>query len=301
MRNLAYLIIALIITSGCNNHTEKNDSNNNQNMKSENYIKVTGIGGIFFKCNDPEKTRNWYKENLGFRTNEYGSMFEFRLENNKDEIGYIQWSPFSVSTKYFQPSESDFMVNYRVADLKKLAKDLESNGITILDTIESYEYGSFLHILDPENNKIELWEPIDNVFTGLYSGTTNIETGIGGFMFKSDNPTKLIEWYKENLGFNVDDYGSLFSFQNSLKPEITDYLRWSPMPDSTDYFAPSQQQYMINYRVNDIEVLLKNLKDKNVTVVDSIELTDYGKFVHVLDADGNKIELWEPDFSKLSE
>lgn len=135
--------------------------------------KVTGVGGIFFKCKDPEKMKDWYAGNLGMRTNEYGALFEFRKSDVPDVKGYLQWSPFSEKTTYFSPSEKDFMVNYRVSDLEGLLVQLKKNGVTILDTIESYEYGKFLHILDPEGNKIELWEPVDRVFTRMYEGTTN--------------------------------------------------------------------------------------------------------------------------------
>ena len=141
-------------------------------MPNYNKKKVTGIGGIFFKCKDPEKMKEWYNKNLGLVTNEYGSLFEFRKTDKPDEKGYIQWSPFSEKTTYFQPSEKEFMVNYRVENIEDLVNELKDNGIIILDTIESYEYGKFVHIMDPEGNKIELWEPVDSVFTEMYEGKT---------------------------------------------------------------------------------------------------------------------------------
>ncbi|MBK6953033.1 MAG: VOC family protein [Crocinitomicaceae bacterium] len=134
--------------------------------------KVTGIGGIFFKCDDPEKMRNWYSQNLGLITNEYGSLFEFRNANDKEEINYLQWSPFAQNTKYFEPSKKEFMINYRVADLVELVAELKKSGVTVCDEIEEFEYGKFVHILDPEGNKIELWEPVDTVFTKESLGKT---------------------------------------------------------------------------------------------------------------------------------
>ncbi len=134
--------------------------------------KVTGIGGIFFKCKDPQKMKEWYSKNLGLATNEYGSMFEFRLADKPEYKGYLQWSPFSEKTKYFEPSKKDFMINYRVENLEDLVRELRESGVTILDTIESYDYGKFIHILDPDSNKIELWQPSDSVFTKLYEGKT---------------------------------------------------------------------------------------------------------------------------------
>ncbi len=130
--------------------------------------KVTGIGGIFFKCQDPVATRNWYRDHLGLVTNEYGSLFESRDSENPEKKSYLQWSTFSQGSTYMQPSQKDFMINYRVHDLEALKVELEKSGVEIVDDIESFEYGKFLHIMDPEGNKIELWEPVDQVFEDEY-------------------------------------------------------------------------------------------------------------------------------------
>ncbi|MFZ4520828.1 MAG: VOC family protein [Bacteroidales bacterium] len=127
--------------------------------------KVTGIGGIFFRSKDPVSTREWYGKNLGLEINDYGSTFESRNANRPEEINYLQWSPFDEKTDYFNPSEKEFMINYRVQNMEGLVKKLRDNGVTIVDEIEEFEYGKFIHILDIEGNKIELWEPIDSVFT----------------------------------------------------------------------------------------------------------------------------------------
>lgn len=134
--------------------------------------KVTGIGGIFFKCNDPEKMKEWYGKNLGLVTNEYGSVFEFRRTDKPDKKAYTIWSPFEAKTTYFEPSEKPFMVNYRVENIEELVGSLKAAGVEICDEIETYEYGKFVHIMDPEGNKVELWEPVDEVFTGMYEGKT---------------------------------------------------------------------------------------------------------------------------------
>jgi predicted enzyme related to lactoylglutathione lyase len=123
--------------------------------------KVTGIGGIFFKCKDPSKLKEWYQTHLGLNTNRYGTVFEWRQGSDSTQKGFTQWSPFRDSTHYFEPSAKDFMINYRVADLEGLVEELKKEGVTILDSIESYNYGKFVHILDAERNKIELWEPND--------------------------------------------------------------------------------------------------------------------------------------------
>lgn len=123
--------------------------------------KVTGIGGIFFRSNNPKAINEWYHENLGLATNEYGASFEFRNANRPDEINYLQWSTFDQNTEYFNPSEKQFMINYRVQNIEELVVNLKQNGVTIVDEIEEFEYGKFVHIMDPEGNKIELWEPIE--------------------------------------------------------------------------------------------------------------------------------------------
>jgi predicted enzyme related to lactoylglutathione lyase len=134
--------------------------------------KVTGIGGIFFFSENPDKAKEWYAQNLGLEVNQWGSSFEFRNAHRPDEINYLQWSPFQQGSNYFAPSKKEFMINYRVQNIEALVKQLEANGVTILDPIETYDYGKFVHILDPEGNKIELWEPVDKVFTAMDSKTT---------------------------------------------------------------------------------------------------------------------------------
>ncbi len=135
--------------------------------------KVTGIGGIFFKCKDPQSLKQWHEDNLGMTTDQYGALFESRNADNVEQKNYLQWSPFKEDTTYFEPSQNEFMINYRVDDLVALKAKLEANGVEILDKIEEYEYGKFLHIKGPENQKIELWEPVDDVFTKSHEGKTN--------------------------------------------------------------------------------------------------------------------------------
>lgn len=121
--------------------------------------KVTGIGGIFFFTNDPIETRDWYAKNLGLDTNDWGSTFESRKLNNPDEIESLQWSPFKKDDPYFSPSKKEFMINYRVQNIEGFVEQLKQNGVTVLDNIETYDYGKFVHIMDNDGNKIELWEP----------------------------------------------------------------------------------------------------------------------------------------------
>ena len=120
--------------------------------------KVTGLGGIFFKCDDPKKMNEWYAKNLGLPVSDYGVIFKWRQDDDPEKEGQTVWSPFAKSTKYFEPSENSFMINYRVENIEALVEELKKDGVTVLDEIASYDYGKFVHILDPEGNKIELWE-----------------------------------------------------------------------------------------------------------------------------------------------
>lgn len=123
--------------------------------------KVTGIGGIFFFSDNLQETKEWYAKNLGFEVNEWGATFEFRNVNNPEQIGSLQWAPFKKDSDYFAPSKKEFMINYRVQNIEGLVTRLKENGVTILDDIASYDYGKFVHIMDSQGNKIELWEPKD--------------------------------------------------------------------------------------------------------------------------------------------
>jgi predicted enzyme related to lactoylglutathione lyase len=120
--------------------------------------KVTGLGGIFFKCDDPKKMNEWYAKNLGLPVDKYGTVFKWRYTDDPSKEGQTVWSPFAKDTKYFEPSKKDFMINYRVENIEELVEQLKSDGVTIIDEMQTYDYGKFVHILDPEGNSIELWE-----------------------------------------------------------------------------------------------------------------------------------------------
>ena len=134
--------------------------------------KVTGIGGVFFKCKDPNKVKEWYKKHLDFDTDQYGTNFEWRQASDSTKKGFTQWSPFAETTKYFEPSTRDFMINYRVENLEALVEELRKEGVTITDKIETVEYGKFVHIVDVEGNKVELWEPNDVEYDKIVGGRT---------------------------------------------------------------------------------------------------------------------------------
>ena len=123
--------------------------------------RVTGVGGIFFYSENPEETQKWYTENLGIKITDWGSSsFDTRDLDKPEKINSLEWKPFKRGDNYFSPSKKDFMINYRVQNIEGLVEKLRKNGVDILDSIQTYEYGKFVHILDREGNKIELWEPI---------------------------------------------------------------------------------------------------------------------------------------------
>lgn len=134
--------------------------------------RVTGIGGVFFKSKDPAKLKEWYQKHLGLDTDQWGTNFEWREGNDPEKKGFTQWSPFSEDTTYFEPSRRNFMINYRVENLEALVAALREEGVTVLDEIETYDYGKFVHILDNEGHKIELWEPVDEEYDKIVEGRT---------------------------------------------------------------------------------------------------------------------------------
>ena len=163
-------VLLLVIASFCFGFTFRSIVSNYTNEKSVK--KVTGIGGIFFKCKDPVKIKEWYNKHLGLDTDKYGTSFVWYQGADSTKKGFTQWSPFNEKTKYFEPSEKDFMINYRVENLESLVEELKKESVTIVDTMETYDYGKFIHIVDIEGNKVELWEPVDKVYDKFEGGRT---------------------------------------------------------------------------------------------------------------------------------
>ena len=156
--NKTSIFVLGLVTSFCLGFAFKTVIVKNSNADIK---KVTGIGGIFFKCKDPNKMKEWYKTHLGLETNGYGATFAWRENADSTKKGSTTWAPFSETTKYFEPSTKDFMINYRVENLEALVEQLKTEGVTIVDKVEASDYGKFVHIIDFEGNKVELWEPKD--------------------------------------------------------------------------------------------------------------------------------------------
>ncbi|QDU54839.1 VOC family protein [Aeoliella mucimassa] len=122
--------------------------------------RLTGIGGVFFKAKDPKALAEWYRVHLGMDIESWGGMsFSWVTPDNPTGTGSTVWNAFPAETKYFAPSDANFMVNYRVADLHSLLAALRDEGCQVEDKIEESEFGKFGWVIDPEGNKLELWEP----------------------------------------------------------------------------------------------------------------------------------------------
>ena len=140
---------------------EQKNTSDRATPPADSTPKVTGIGGIFFFTDNPQETKEWYSKNLGLEINEWGaSSFDSRNIDKPEEINTLQWSPFKTGSDYFAPSKKEFMINYRVQNIEGLLDKLKENGVTILEDIVTYDYGKFVHIMDTQGNKIELWEPV---------------------------------------------------------------------------------------------------------------------------------------------
>lgn len=122
--------------------------------------RVTGIGGIFFKARDPQALGAWYQRHLGIEVQPWGgASFRWNGPDNPSGQGSTVWSPFAADTDYFAPGTAPFMVNYRVADLDALLAALRAEGVEVVPRVEDSEYGKFGWVIDPEGNKVELWQP----------------------------------------------------------------------------------------------------------------------------------------------
>jgi predicted enzyme related to lactoylglutathione lyase len=177
MNKILSILFFLFALSACTNQVDKKTKSEESSDEKETVVndttpKVTGIGGIFFASENPQETREWYGKHLGLAIDLYGSPFEFRNANNPDQINYLRWSPYKKGTAFAAPSKKELVINYRVQNIEGLVRNLKAAGVTVLDTITTYEYGKFVHLMDPEGNKIELWEANDDFFTQMGGATT---------------------------------------------------------------------------------------------------------------------------------
>jgi predicted enzyme related to lactoylglutathione lyase len=121
--------------------------------------RVTGIGGVFFKAKDPKALAAWYAKHLGMKVEDWGGVAFRWADDARSAGGTTIWNPFKADTSYFAPSASSFMVNFRVENLHALLAALRSEGCAVDEKVEESEYGAFGWVMDPEGNKVELWQP----------------------------------------------------------------------------------------------------------------------------------------------
>ncbi len=127
--------------------------------------RVKSLGGIFLKSKDTNKLKEWYSTHLGINTDSYGANFSWHKPDGTK--GYTVWSLFKEDTRYFEPGEQEYMINYRVENLEELLATLKSEGVQVIGEMEVQDYGKFGWIMDPEGKKIELWEPNDSEFGNM--------------------------------------------------------------------------------------------------------------------------------------
>jgi predicted enzyme related to lactoylglutathione lyase len=262
---------------------------------------VTGLGGVFIKADDPKFLARWYEDNLGigFRDLLYFS-FKWREIRNTEEVSYSVLSFFKQDTTYFYPSTNDIMINFRVNDLDGLRIKMQKNGVQVIDKVESYEYGRFGWAMDPEGNKLELWEPIDAGFEDRYYplDLKNV-SGLGGVFIKSAFPDKLMNWYSQFFEMDFVHSMHTFHWKDFTNKDEEGKTIFSFLPDTTIYFLPSPKNFMLNLRVNNLDEILKDLKQNGEFVSEKQEEYEYGKFGWILDPENNKLELWEPTKGSL--
>ena len=257
--------------------------------------RVTGLGGVFLKAKDPKFLARWYEDNLGipFGTNVYASL-KWRDSDNTDEICTTAFSMFSLQTEYFAPSTKDLMLNFRVSNLFELLPALKSEGVDVMQSTEEHEYGKFGWVMDPEGNKIELWEPNESGF-GEPAQTIPLEgevNGFGGIFIKSKNPEAQGKWYSDHFGLTFQYGMHTFKWRQLNDASIQAKTSFTFFKEDTKYFQPSIKNQMLNFRVNNLRPLLETLKSAHVEVDPKIEDSEYGTFGWIMDPEGNRIELW---------
>ncbi|MFK7803817.1 MAG: VOC family protein [Anaerolineae bacterium] len=141
-------------------------------MNENDKPRVRAIGGVFFRSADPEKTREWYGRHLGLSTDSFGTNFAWRHKDEPEKAGYSQWSAFDAETEYFGKREQQFMINYRVDHLDLLIEKLKADGVEFVGEMQQEAFGRFVHIIDNDGRRVELWEPIDDEYEKILNGIT---------------------------------------------------------------------------------------------------------------------------------
>ena len=131
--------------------------------------RVTGTGGVFFRCKNAAAQRDWYRDYVGLHADDYGTNFASRQADNPEAKGFTQWSPFKEKS---ESCECHFMMNHRVEELDGLLKSFADSGVGVIGEVVEETYRRFVHIRDPEGNRIEIWEPKDEAYETMLIGVT---------------------------------------------------------------------------------------------------------------------------------
>jgi predicted enzyme related to lactoylglutathione lyase len=255
--------------------------------------RVTGIGGVFFSCPDPEGLLTWYASALGLPTEEDGGVWFEWLELDGDRTARSVIHPLSATSDRLAPGTRPFMVRYRVDDLDAILTRLRETGDLVVGAPLENDDGRFGWVIDPDGQKVELWEPTARSAPPADGG--GAATGIGGIFFKSEDRDALKQWYRSRLGVEPNDAGYVVFSWRKMDGR-TGYLSWEVFASNTDYFDPSERPFMINLRVRDLDELRVRLIEDGVAHVDpGVEEYEYGKFGWIVDPAGIRIELWEPN------
>ncbi|MBX9722717.1 MAG: VOC family protein [Candidatus Obscuribacterales bacterium] len=269
--------------------------------------RATGIGGMFFKSDADEKALDdWYEKNLGIHlfAKHQGAESGFAILRWSDDKGadggVTFWEPLSPAkaSEAFAPSKFDYMVNYRVDNLEKVFERLKNNNETIVQEPKpSDKGGKSLFVMDPAGHKIELWEP--EQISSTEDNTTGKVTEVGGVSFEvRGDMTALENWYENSLGIHpqqtADHRRAIFNHSDD-KADDGGVTAWDAREKTTEWFGPGNADFMIDYRVDNIDEIYERLKKTNPeAIVEGPQCWSNGKFLWVMDPENHKVELWEP-------
>lgn len=243
--------------------------------------------GLILYTKNIEETISFYQK-LDFAIENQNSFTRIKFEGNE-----LMFSLPNTHIPFEEPKLTG-SIYFNINNIDE-AWEKWKNQVEIIYPIESFPYGMKEFAFYDNNGYIlQFGEEIKS------EKTVGI-TGIGGVFFKSKNQKELMQWYTDKLGFNLDEYGTCFVTRSVSKPGELTHLQWSIFKEESTYFEPCKERFMLNYRVNNLEKFIEMLKSNKVEFVSELEVFDYGKFIHILDLDGNKIELWEPIESHFSE
>lgn len=244
-------------------------------------MQIKNICSIYFKSNNPEQLSNWYNTNfkLGFKENR--AFFSF--ENMENQTEYMQVAIIDKASSIFSNTPNSLIIGYSVNDINIASNKFEK-------PIKKDEFGEFIVSNDLDGNIFEIRQYPDK-FNPIPTNDISICRGIGGVFIKSKDPVKLKQWYAENLGIKPNEMGYIF-FPLIDNGNTFGYV-WEIFDEKSEYFNPTNKNYMLNFRVSDCLKFRNELKNSGVEVDEKYEEFNYGNFGWAVDIEKTRIELWE--------